>query len=56
MFDHRCGIIALSISFLDSNEYYVDEFCLCKLLEGVCLRYLNFPNEAEECLQAVVDK
>jgi len=37
-----------------SNEFYVDEHCLCKLLEGVCLRYLDRPTEAENCLQEVV--
>lgn len=40
----------------DSNFFYVDEYCLCKLLEGVCLRYLEMPTQAEACFNDVVDR
>lgn len=40
----------------DSNEFYVDEYCLCKLLQGMCLRYLQSPIDAEKCLQEVVQR
>ena len=49
--------LAMFFSFFqDTNEFYADEYCLCKLLEGMCLRYLDSPSAAEACLREVVER
>uniref|UniRef100_T1IHC5 Tetratricopeptide repeat protein 39B n=1 Tax=Strigamia maritima TaxID=126957 RepID=T1IHC5_STRMM len=37
----------------ESNEFYVDEFCLIQLLKGVVLKHMNSPLQAQECFQTV---
>eukprot|EP00794_Sanderia_malayensis_P007728 gene7728-8567_t len=57
--EHFLKLIKTALADLDrlkdSNPFFIDEYCLCKLLQGMCLRYLDRPNEAEDCFQEVVD-
>lgn len=35
-------------------RYYNDDFCLLTLLQGMCLKYMRSPLQAEECLKTVI--
>ncbi|XP_065070283.1 tetratricopeptide repeat protein 39B-like [Rhopilema esculentum] len=60
LMEHYLDIIRITlkevVSTKDTNEFYADEYSLCKLLEGMCLRYLDSPSAAEACLREVVEK
>lgn len=38
----------------ENSKYYYDNKCLVLLLKGVCLRHMNSPLQALECLETVI--
>ena len=37
-------------------ENYVDDYCLCLLLKGVCLKHRDQFFQAEQCFQEIIEK
>ncbi|PIO25543.1 hypothetical protein AB205_0106740 [Aquarana catesbeiana] len=38
---------------MSASEFLVDDQCLVKLLKGLCLKYLDRIDEAEECFKYI---
>lgn len=41
---------------ISDSKYQVDDLCLATFLEGVCLKYLKAPEQAETCFKEVIVK
>ncbi|XP_022660918.1 tetratricopeptide repeat protein 39B-like isoform X3 [Varroa destructor] len=39
----------------DTEENYIDDYCLAVLLKGVCMRYMGHNLQAEECFKEVLE-
>ena len=42
--------------FTDTRKFYLEDICLITLLKGMCLKFMNFPEQAEECFKFVITK
>ena len=42
--------------FLDTRKFFLEDICLITLLKGMCLKFMNFPEQAEECFKFVIAK
>ena len=40
---------------IPDHKYYKEDLCLLKLLEGVCLKFMKSPLQAEECFKTVIE-
>jgi hypothetical protein len=40
----------------DNNKYYMDDWSVVTLIQGVCFKGLDRLDEAQQCFQAIVDK
>ena len=46
----KCEFYVLS----EKRQFYLEDFALCTLLKGMCLKYMNLPLQAEECYNQVI--
>ena len=42
------------IYFSETRQFYLEDFALCTLLRGMCLKYMNLPLQAEDCYLTVI--
>ena len=40
----------------NNRKFFVDDISLINLLKGMCLKFMNCPEQAEDCFQNVIDK
>jgi len=40
----------------NTRKFYLEDICLITLLKGMCLKFMNFPEQAEECFKFVINK
>jgi len=38
----------------ETRQFYLEDFALCTLLRGMCLKYMNLPLQAEDCYLTVI--
>lgn len=48
--------LLIMFRFTDDDRNYVDDWCLGKLLQGMCYRCLNKRTEAMECLKSAFSR
>lgn len=46
----------LFFPLIDENPFYVDDWCVATLVQGVCFRALGRHDEAERCFQGILEK
>ena len=44
------------IMYVDTRPFYDDDYCLVTLLQGMCLKNMKSPLQAEECFKSVIDQ